>query len=230
MLKAVIGTVVALAIIGGGGYFADNAVRDAAEEQVAAQLQSQFGMPAPPEVQLGGFPFSLALLTRSVPDAAASAPVLPLPVAGHDAEFTDVRLTTGRISVTDEQATIAGVSATARLSYAELAKIAEVPVSYAGDGRLELRYEVSILGRPFSVAVSAQPRLDVDEAVIQLTGPRLDLAGIDIGLNLSQEQLDALVQPIDVQLEHGLRITGLTPGEAGIDVRIGGESISFPLG
>ena len=229
MLKAVIGTAVALAVVGGGGYFADQAVRDAAENQVAAQIQAQLGLPAPPEVELGGFPFSLALLTRSVPDATASASVVPLPVAGHDADFTDVQLTTGRISLSDEQVQIAEVSATAELSYDELAKIAEVPVGYAGEGRLELRYEVAVLGRTFSVAVSALPRLDVDEAVIRLTGPRLDLAGVDVGLNLSQEQLDALVQPIDVQLEHGLRITELTPGDAAIGVRIDGDNFTLPL-
>lgn len=230
MLKAVIGTAVALAVIGGGGYFADQAVRDAAENEAAARLQTQLGLSARPEVQLGGFPFSVALLTRSVPDATATAAVAPLPVAGHQADFTDVRLTTGRISLTDERATIAELDASARLGYEELAKIAEVPVGYAGDGRLELRYEIEVFGRPLSAAISALPRLEVEAAVLRLTEPRLDLGGVDLGVNLSQEQLDSIVQPIDVQLEHGLRITELTPGEAGIDVRIGGESLSFPMG
>lgn len=229
MLKAVIGTAVALAVIGGGGYLADNAVRAAAEDQVATAIVTQLGLPERPDVRLGGFPFSLALLTRSVPDATASAARLPLVVSGHEVDFTAARLTTGRISLTDDLATVAAADATATLGYAELAEIAEVPVGYAGDGRLELRYDVVILRQTVSVAVSALPRLDVDAAVIRLAEPRLDLAGVDIGIDLSQDQIDTLVQPISVALDHGLRLTEFSPSEAGAEVRIGGEDLTFPL-
>lgn len=230
MLKAVVGTAVALAVLGGGGYLADNAVRDAAEEQVASALQAELGLAEPPRVQLGGVPFSLALVTRSVPDATATAAALPLEVSGHQVEFTDVRLTTGRIQLDQGQARIAQVRATAQLGYPDLARVAGVPVAHAGDGRLELRYTRVLFGREVSLAVSARPELDVAAAVVRLTDPRLDVAGQTIDVNLSQAQLDAIVEPISVELERGLRLESLEPTGAGLGVAIAGEDLTVPLG
>ncbi len=90
--------------------------------------------------------------------------------------------------------TIATVTGSAVLSYADLSKIADVPITYAKDGRLQLRYTRDVFGRELSFAVSALPRLDVEAQVVRLTDPKLDLGGNTVDL-------------------------GLTPGPAGLDRR-----------
>lgn len=229
MVKAVVGTVVALAVIGGGGYLVDNAVRDAAEKQVATTMQTELGLSKTPTVSLGGFPFSLAVITRSVPNAEATADRVPLEISGHPLELTKVLVTTGRISVTDRKVEVAEATATAMLSYKDLENVAGVPVSHAGNGRLELRYPIEVLGRRVSAAVSALPRLDVEGAVIRLTEPKLDLAGSNIDISLSQDQLDRLVKPIDVTLDHDLRLTAIRPAADGVGVEVGGEHLTLAL-
>ncbi len=230
MLKAVAGTAVTLAVLGVGGYFADSAVRATAEDRVATALQQELDLSARPLVHLGGVPFSLALVTRSVPDASAEAAVVPLAMSGQQVELTDVRLTTGAIQLEDGQARIASARATAVLGYADLARVAGVPVAPAGNGRLELRYARDVLGRELTLAISVRPELDVEAALVRLTDPRLEVGGQSVDVNLSQAQLDAIVEPISVELEQGLRLTSIDPTGAGVGVAVAGEDLAVPLG
>lgn len=211
----------------GGGYFADNALRGYVEDRVAAAVSSEIGVDSTPVVDLGGQPFALALITRSVPDAHFKASSLPFQISGHDVRLTDASAETGQLRLVDDVLTVGVVAGAATLGYPDLAKVADVPIAYAGNGRLELRYNRRIFGRDLSFAVSAHPKLDVSGKVIRLSEPALDLAGNNIDLNLNQDQLDAIVEPIEVKLDHGLEVTSIVAGEAGVQVGIAGSDLSF---
>lgn len=228
MRKGLIWTLAVLLVLGVAGYFGDNWLRGYAQDRAAQAVGSYVGDPSA-TVRIGGGPFVLALITRSVPSAHAEVASLPLEISGHKVRLTEVVADTGELKLGEQTVSIASVTGSARLGYPDLAKIAEVPVTYAGDGRLELRYTRELFGREVSFAVSALPKLDVEAQVIRLSDPKLDLAGNAIDLGLTQDQLDAIIEPIKADLDHGLRLTRIAPDEGGIAVGVDGTNLSVPL-
>ena len=229
MRRALIWLVV-VALLSAGAVFADSWLRGYVQDQAEPQIGTQLGAGEDLEVTLGGVPFSLALLTRSVPSATLTADEVKLDVAGKELRLRQASITTGRVSLADTQVDATNLVGAAELSYADLEKLAGVPVQYADDGRLELRYTASLLGRELGLAVSALPVLDEARAKIQLTDPKLDLNGSEVDLPIEQGLIDSLVEPIDVKLDYGLAVTALSPAESGLSVAFGGDAVSIPLG
>ena len=229
MRRALIWLVV-VALLSAGAVFADSWLRGYVQDQAEPQIGTQLGTGEDLEVTLGGVPFSLALLTRSVPSATLTADEVKLDVAGKELRLRQASITTGRVSLADTQVDATNLVGAAELSYADLEKLAGVPVQYADDGRLELRYTASLLGRELGLAVSALPVLDEARAKIQLTDPKLDLNGSEVDLPIEQGLVDSLVEPIDVKLDYGLAVTALIPAESSLSVAFGGDAVSIPLG
>ncbi|MFZ0530397.1 MAG: DUF2993 domain-containing protein [Propionicimonas sp.] len=218
------------AVVGVGAFVVDNLVRNQAQDQAEAQIQAQLGSTEGLSVELGGVPFSLALITHTVPSAVLSADAVPLEVDGKQVTLTQVNITTGQVTLTPEELQVASLSGAAVLGYADLETLAGVPVAYAGDQRLELRYAITILGQPVDLAVSALPVLDVPTQVIRLTDPGVEVNGSSFNLPVEQSLIDSLVKPIDVSLDYGLQATAVTPEEAGLSLAFSGTDVVIPLG
>lgn len=218
------------AVVGVGAFVVDNLVRNQAQDQAEAQIQAQLGSTEGLSVELGGVPFSLALITHTVPSAVLSADAVPLEVDGKQVTLTQVNITTGQVTLTPEELQVASLSGAAVLGYADLETLAGVPVAYAGDQRLELRYTITILGQPVDLAVSALPVLDVPTQVIRLTDPGVEVNGSSFNLPVEQSLIDSLVKPIDVSLDYGLQATAVTPQEAGLSLAFSGTDVVIPLG
>lgn len=229
MRRALIWLVV-LVLLGGGAFLGDNYVRGQAEDQARMEIAAGLGASDDLSVSLGGFPFTLALVSRSVPNAAITASSVPLEVDGQKLSLTDVSITTGTVRMLDTQVQAANVAGAAELSYADLEQLAGVPVGYAGDGRLELRYTTSVLGQEVALAVSALPVLDTAAASIQLTDPSVEVNGSKFDLPVEQRLIDSLVKPIDLKLGYGLAVTAITPAESGLSIAFGGPEVTLPLG
>lgn len=229
MRKGLVWTVVALLVLGVGGYFGDNWLRGYAENRASEAIFAEIGEGGGvPSVRLGGFPFALALVTRSVPNAHLAVDTVPMEISGK-VHLTDVVADTGEIRLTGDEARVASLTGSAVLSYADLSEIADLPITYAEDGRLQLRYEMDVFSSKISLAVSALPDLDVDKQVIRLTDPKFNFNGNPVDIGVTQDQLDALVKPIPVKLDHGLRLTGLTPEERGVAIGVDGTNITVPI-
>ncbi len=228
MRKGLAWTLVVLLVLGVGGYFGDNRLRGYAQDRVEAAAGSYLG-DGEATVTLGGTPFFLALITRSVPSAHAEVASLPLEISGHAVSLSDVVGDTGTVTLGAGEVTVASLSGSAVLSYADLSKIADVPITYANDRRLQLRYTRDLFGRQLSFAVSAIPKLDVKAQVIRLTEAKLDLAGNTIDPGLTQDQLDSIVEPIKVGLDHDLVLTSVSPGADGVTVGVEGTNLRVPI-
>jgi LmeA-like phospholipid-binding len=227
--RALVWVAVVLVVLG-GGYVGDNMLRRYVESRAADAISAALdGAGGSPSVSLGGFPFAFSLLTRSVPQAHLTVDALPLEISGHQVELTDVVADTAAITLGAKTVTVASLTGTASLAYSDLAAIADVPITYSKVGRLELRYTRELFGKELSFAVSAVPKLDVDGQVIRLADPKLDLAGNDLPISLTQDQLDAIIEPIRVNLDHDLRLTSLIPRPDGLAIGVGGTNLSLPL-
>ena len=228
MRRALVTLLVILAIVGVGGYLADSWVRDRTQAQAAAAIQDALDLPKKPAVTLGGFPFSLAFLTHSVPSARASAERVPITISGKKAEVTGVLVDADTISLVGDRARARRVTATGVLGYAGLGDIAGVPISYAGDGRIALTYTTRVAGQQLTVGVTAEPRLDAEAAVIRLADPRVDPATAT-QVTLGKAQLQRLARPIPVALGARARVTSLATAEGGIAVAVTATDVSVTL-
>ena len=229
-LKSVAIAGVSLAVLGVGGYFADNAVRDNVEARVVSSLQAALHPSGTPEVELGGTPFSLALLTRTVPDAQLAVAGLPVEMAGHPVTLADVSVTAQQLTLTDAQLVLGSATGEARLSYDDLSAVASVPIQYGGSDRLQASYSVSVFAQEFTASVSAVPELDVAAQHLRLAQAKLTVAGVDLDAEALQTLIDAVVQPVDVALPYGVRLTAITPTPQGLQLAAAGEQLVIPLG
>jgi len=232
MRKGLVWTLAVLLVLGVGGYFGDNWLRGYAEKRAAEAIFAELGEGAgAPSVGLGGFPFALALITRSVPQAHLAVDSFPLEISGKKVKLTDVVADTGTVTLGAEEVGVASLTASAVLSYADLSKIAGMPVTDATEGRLKSTYTVELFGQKLSFAISALPEVDVAAQVIRLTKPKVELDVNDrfSDIALSQDQVDAIVKPIPVKLDHGLRLTRLTPDENGVAIGVDGTNLTVPI-
>lgn len=228
MRRVLLTLLIVVAVIGAGGYLADSWVRDRTEARAAAAIQDALGLAKKPGVTLGGFPFSLAFLTQSVPSARVTAEKVPITVSGKKAEISGVLVDADTISVVGDRARVHRVTGTGVLGYAGLGDIAGVPITYAGDGRIALTYTARIAGQQLTVGVTAEPRLDVDAAVIRLAEPKVDPTTAT-QIALSQAQLKRLARPIPVELGKHVRVTSLATAEGGIAVAVTASDVSLAL-
>lgn len=228
MRKGLVWTLVVLLVLGVGGYFGDSWLRGYAQDRAVEAVRTYVGG-GEAKVQLGGAPFALALITRSVPSAHVEVATLPLEITGHKVHLTDVVADTGTVALGASEVSVATLTGSAVLSYTDLSKIADLPIAYAKDGRLQLRYTREVFGKQLSFAVSALPKLDVDAQAVRLTDAKLDLAGNTVDLGLTPDQLDAIVEPIKVKLDHGLRLASITPKDGGVSVGVEGTNLTVPM-
>jgi hypothetical protein len=227
--RALVVALVVLAVLGVGGYIADTLVRGRVEAQAAEALQSRLGLGQRPDVSLGGFPFSMAFLTRSVPDARASAALVPLAVAGRKVQLSGVRVQTGQLSLVANQVRVAKADATGVLDYGSLSTVAGVPVAYAGDGRVKVSYVVDAGAQKVSIGVSAVPVLDAKAGEIRLTEPQQD-EDSQRTVRLPASRLEQVARPIPVALGEGARLTAFVPSEGGVAVGATLTDVVIPLG
>jgi hypothetical protein len=230
MRKGWVWSLVVLLVLGVGGYFGDSFLRAYAQDRIAESVDQHLS-DGRSTIRLGGTPFILAWFTRSVPNAHVEIPSMPQEVSGHPVHLTDVVADTGEIRLTGEGPSVASLTGSAVLSYADLSKIAGMPVTDATGGRLKSTYTLELFGQKLNFAISALPEVDPAAQVIRLTKPKVELEGSDKfgDIALSQDQLDAIVKPIKVQLDYDLRLTSITPKDGGVTVGVEGTNVTVPI-
>jgi hypothetical protein len=228
-LRGVVVTVVVLAAVGGGAYLADNAVRGDAERRVASTISAELGLVTPPTISLGGTPFSLALLTREVPDASAQAASVPVTMAGKEVRLTDVRATAGPITLTGDEVVLDAAAGSATLGYDDLTELAGIDIGWGGDGRLQATYTTEVLGTSVELTVAAAGELDAATQELRLVDPRASVADIELPQSVLVELVDRVVNPISLRLPDDYRLTGLEAGPDGLRLALATDSLTIPL-
>jgi hypothetical protein len=226
--RALVTLLIVLVVLGLGGVVADNYVRGRTEDRVAQAAREALGLSQKPEVRLGGFPFSMSFLTRSVADASLSAARVPLTTAGRQVVVTDVIASADAISLVGSSARFERVSITGVLDYGSFADLSGAPMSYAGDGRVKISANARAGGLQFTAEVTAVPTIDVEAGAIRFTKVRL-VEGTAPPAALTASQLDRLVKPITVALPKGVRLTALTPSQGGVAVAAVATNLTVTL-
>lgn len=189
-----------------------------AERAVATQARTAGGLATAPDVVIAGFPFLTQVLRGSFDDVRVSA---------HDVQRGAVRLTSLVAELHDValplgdavrgQVTavpVSGITATALLSYADLAAAQGrgLVLTAAGAGLVRVTGQVTVLGR--SVSGSAVSSVRLDGRSIVVTAQRIEVGGMSVGTAGFGGRLDLRVAI--GSLPYGLVLTGLTADAAGV--------------
>jgi len=226
-LRGVLLLVVVLALLGGGLYLGDGYAERRAENEAAAELQQELGTPQPPAVDIEGSPFLTQVVGRSInsvhvvaEDVNAASEAL-LPLAHADLVLTDVTTTDWFASMT-----VSHAEGTVRIDYSTLQRLAGVPLTYVGNGRVQIDTATTVLGREVSAKITGTPRLDVEDQTITLADPDITVAGVDLPGFTADALLRALVKPIPITgMPLGLRVTSIDPQDSGIHAVVVGDGI-----
>jgi LmeA-like phospholipid-binding len=226
-LRGVVLLVVVLALLGGGLYLGDQYAEKRAETEAAVELQRQLGTPQQPAVDIEGSPFLTQLAARSIrsvhvvaDDMNATSDVL-LPIGHADLVLSDVTTTDWYASMT-----VSHAEGTARIDYSALEKLAKVPLSYVGSGRVKVETTATIVGRKVTAQITGSPRLDVEDQTITLGDPDVTVAGVNLPGFTAAALLRALLKPIKISgVPLDLRLTSIDPQDGGINATVIGDSI-----
>ncbi len=229
-MRALRGTVIALAVVAlllGGLFYADRTFHSRVEREVATSLTTQLGTPQPPTVDIEGWPFLTQIVTGSIGTVRVGADDIgttneaALAIARTDLVLTDV-------TSTDRFATmnVAQAEGSARIDYAALQGLAGVPLTFVGDGRLQVVVTGELFSQQIGAKITGKPALDVGGQTVNLTDPKITVAGVDLPDFTSRALIRALLKPIQITgVPFGLRITSIDCGDDGVHAAVAGENI-----
>jgi hypothetical protein len=218
------GLVVVLVLLLGLAVVADRVAVGIAEDRVAQELAAQGGLQGTPEVDVTGFPFLTQAVAGRYDDVriSLSADQLGQPEGTRaDVALRGVRVPLGSVlSGSVQQVPIDRIDGTATLSYDLLAAQlgGDTTLRREGDG-LRITKTVELLGQTIPLTAAGTVSLDGNDLVVDVenaTG-----AGVDVPRVLVDQVADLLDLRYAVPaLPFGLRLTGVTPADDGVVVRV----------
>jgi hypothetical protein len=218
--------VIIVALLCAGLYVGDRYAQSRAEERVATTLQPQLGTPGPPQVDIEGFPFLTQIASGSVGKVQIVADELgetnkaPVSLAHADLVMSDV--------VTNDwfkTMKITHTEGTALLLYPELSSLTNAPLTYGGEGRVEIVVKTTIVRREVDAVITGAPRLNADEQTMTLSDAKISVAGVNLPDFTAQALLAALFKPIPLKgLPLGLTVTGISAAEDGVHLAVVAEN------
>ena len=131
-------------LLAAGLYGADRWAQNGVERQVAKNLHSALATPSEPQVSIDGFPFLTQVATRNVRQVHVVAD--DVGGTGEKAlSLAHVDLVLSEVMTTDwfQTMTASHIEGTGLIDYAVLERVATVPLSYAGDGRIRVETTTS---------------------------------------------------------------------------------------
>jgi hypothetical protein len=112
------------------------------------------------------------------------------------------------------------------MDYSALQGLAKVPLTYVGNGRVQIVTTASVFGREVKAEITGSPRLDVEDQTITLADPDITVAGVNLPGFTADALLRALLKPIPITgVPLGLRLTSIDPQDSGIHAVVMGDGI-----
>ncbi len=225
--RGALATLVAIVVLLAVAVGLDALARTVVERQAAQALQQDLGTSQPLSVSIGGWPFSLALITGTASNVTVTAPQLTLSRNGQEVTVSDAEaVATSVHDVRRPAEAVAGtLRVTATVSWAEVSRLAGVTISSAGGDRAKFTDTINLLGADVSVTISAVPTIDPASHSLVLGDPRAGVAGVQIPASALASVTGSLASKIDLPAPVGLSYDSVQASMAGLRVVLGGTGV-----
>jgi hypothetical protein len=217
-LLVVVLVLAALAVV------ADRVAVGVVESRIATELADRGGLVGTPDVDIAGFPFLTQVVGgryEEVRLALDEGQLAEAPGARADVTLRGVRLPlSDAVSGSVTEVPVDRIDGTATLSYELLAGEIGSGTTLAPEGNgLRITRTVELLGYTLPVTAAGTVTLDGGDLVIDVE--RAAGAGVEIPGFLVRQVSDLLDLRYRVPaLPFGLQLTGVAPGEDGVDLRV----------
>ena len=171
-----------------------------------------------PTMTLGGGSVLAALAQGRFVDVSGTAASAVVPFEQRKVTVKSITYRAGNIRlISTSEAVVGDLALNGTSGFAALSDIAGLPISSGGDGRVLVTYSVDILGLTnLEIGISAVPVLDVAAQQIDLEQSRIDVAGIDIDQNVSQQIIERVVKPISLAADDQVTVTAIRVTDEGL--------------
>lgn len=214
-------------LLAAGLYGADRWAQQRIERQAARNLHSALATPGEPDVSIEAFPFLSEVATRNVRQMHVVADDLgitadtTLGVAHIDLLLTDVMTTDWFETMTASHA-----EGTALIDYAALERVATVPLSYAGEGRIRMETSTTLFGAKVVAQITGSPRLERGEQTVTLADPTIKVADVDLPDFAATALLRTVIKPIPLKgLPLGLAATSVAAETDALRVGLAADDV-----
>lgn len=216
-------------LLAAGLYGVDRWAQNGVERHVAKNLHSALNTPGEPQVSIDGFPFLTQVATRNVRQMHVIADDLGT-TAENALSLAHVDLLVSDVMTTDwfETMTASHIEGTGLIDYAVLERVATVPLSYAGDGRIRVEATTTLFGAKVVAQITGSPRLERGEQAITLADPTIMVAGVDLPDFTATALLRTVIQPIPLR-GLPLRLTVTSVAADNDALRVGVAADDVPL-
>lgn len=183
-----------------------------------------------PSVELGGGSVLLALAQGRFVDLSGAADSAEVPFEQHRVSVRTVTYHASKIRLKSlNEAVVGRLDLAGTLTWSGLSDLAGRPVGHGGEGRVLVTYTVDVLGlHARDVGISGIPRLDVDKQRVELTQPRIDVAGVQVSESVARQIIDRVVKPIPLAAGDGVRVTAVSVAQGGLVVEL--TATDVPVG
>lgn len=208
-------------------YGADRWAQQRIERQAAGNLHLALASAGEPRVSIEGFPFLTQVATRNVRQMHVVADDLGV-TAGNALGLAHIDLLLTDVTTTDwfETMTASHVEGTALIDYAALERVATVPLTYAGDGRIRMETTTTVLGAKVVAQITGSPRLEPGEQTITLADPTIKVADVDLPDFAATALLKTVVKPIPLKgLPLGLAATSVSAEADALRIGVAAEDV-----
>jgi hypothetical protein len=210
-----------------GLYGADRWAEHRVERQLAENLHSALATPDEPQVSIDEFPFLTQVATRNIRQVHVVADDL----AGSGENglgLAHIDLLVSGVSTTDwfHTMTASHIEGTVLIDYAAVERVATVPLSYAGEGRIRLETTATLFGAEVDAQITGSPRLERADQAITLADPMIKVAGVNLPDFTAAALLRTVVKPIPLRgLPLGLAVTSVAAEEGALRVGVAADEV-----
>lgn len=232
-------SLIVLAVLGVLSVVADRVAVHVAEGKVAARARSAMALPEEPTVAIRGFPFLTQVLNGTLRHVDVTATGFQAQVDGQAVPLDTLEVGLRDVELTDDYsgAVARRATGTGLISYDELTRTFGkligphsngfgVEFGYAGDERLKLTLQATVMGQTVDVG-------DVTGRVTLVDGQQITLEADHEDIPVDSDEVRGMIrQQLDVErtltgLPDGMSLRNVTPTEEGLSLNVAGSGVDL---
>lgn len=213
---------------------ADTAARRHAEAQVAGRMQTELQLTEAPQVRIGGLLFLGQFLRQRLDTVHVTADTATVDVDGSGVELQGVDLWLYDVSSDDwfDSATVGRLEGSGRATWPSVTTLVGQQITYSGPddqgrGRVAITQRLQFQGLDLPITLTGRPTIDEETGKLELVEPSVAVSGVTLPADLVADLVTSRLQPIDLPMPAGLKVTAVTAEPDGLAMTLRGADVTL---